>query len=135
MNYDLASVIHEQQWRRGRQKNTGAEYVFPYNYLYKDDEFLNVMILINTCETQEIDPVLVDTYVNLQRNNINLGPIWVTFGKKLQNGTVNPFWHEKCYVVDGNHRVNAAIKLGETYVNAIIPESDYMEYKRKYNNE
>jgi len=133
MNYNTAQEKHKEQWLLGGHIDSVDDYVFPYNFLYEDDEFIEVEIQIKNCETQNVSASLVDKYIALERDGTNLGPSWVIFGKKLQNGDVSPFWHNKCYVVDGNHRVVAKNKQGIKTIDVIIPESNYIEYKRKYN--
>jgi len=127
MTFTEAHDIHHDQWEGL------TSYVFPFNYRYMKEEFIEVDISIVNCEKQQVEDERVDKYKKLLGDGVDLGPSWVSFGKLLRCGELNPHWHSKLYVLDGNHRLSAAKLLNRKTVTVIIPKIDYTYYKRHYN--
>jgi len=128
MNYAEAYAKHRFQWATGKHLGTLVEYEFPYNFLYEDEKFITVEVDINICRPQEVDATRVNEYMNLLSQDIDLGCPWVTCGKLSNDGSTSMYWHNKCYALDGNHRLEAARSLGNTTINVIVPETDYIAY-------
>lgn len=134
MDYVAASKRFEKQWSPWE---CGAESAvtctFPYNILHKDEQFVSVIVPYKMCRMDVVLQPTVDKYAYDMSRGDELGPSWGIFGKKLQDGTVVPFWHNKIYILDGNHRMAARIKLNQEMVEVIMPQSSYDLYVRNYN--
>ena len=133
MNYTEAAIAYKKQWLDGKYANSNQECVFPYNLFYIDDTFVSINVSVEDCVCQMTDDVRVNKYINKIKENIDLGPAWVLYGKRLREGEVIPFWHKKLYVLEGNHRVVSRKKLGIKETEAIIPLSNYTVYTRDIN--
>jgi ParB-like chromosome segregation protein Spo0J len=55
--------------------------------------------------------------------------VWLSIGRKLNNGTIISKWHGLFEILDGNHRIIAAKLANLHKIKAIMPESHYKFYK------
>lgn len=116
MHYNEAAAIFIS---RANQRNL----IFPYGSDYEGEIFVEDDIPLHMCRDYKIE----DLYGPLMQVQ-EMDPIWVkTCKKKL--GKCYPYWDEKFTVVDGNHRVASARKLGRTHIKAIMPESHYLFWR------
>jgi len=57
-------------------------------------------------------------------------PIYVTASSMGLRRSRKRGWRPTLYVMDGNHRVAAAIRRGDTHINAYVPAKDWNEFRR-----
>lgn len=132
MEYETAFEEFEKQWSPWEcGVGSGVHCTFPYNVLHNDEQFVSVMVPYEMCRMDVVLQPTVDKYAYDISHGDKLGPSWGIFGKKLQDGTVVPFWHNKIYILDGNHRMAARIKLKHEMVEVIMPLSSYELYERR----
>lgn len=130
MDFEQARKLFVEEFFKGRRQNkVYKDEIFPYSKIrYLDEVFITTEILVSeTAKIYTVEQELVDKYVNYIKKQ-TISPIWVTYGKKLKDGSVIIHWHRKFEVKDGNHRIEAYKKLGLNSIKAIMPQSHYRIY-------
>ena len=134
MFFEEAIRLHKIHYYEGKNKfKKEIEYVFPYNFLHETDLFIEVEVSLDILETQDTDSERVDKYIEIMKKK-DMESIWISYGKKLKDGSVIRYWHSRFYVVDGNHRTAAARFLKRGKIKAIVPESHYDCFVRFVND-
>jgi len=142
LTYDEAYAMHRKQWFEGKHKEWGndeSDYNFPYGSQYEDEGFVEVKIPSKDIETITGPDVAgdrtrqrVERYKNIlkEKGERSMGPIWVSAGRKLRDGTISRSldFKEPFSALDGNHRAQAAKELGHATQDAIMPASHWKAY-------
>jgi hypothetical protein len=128
MNYKDAANKHKEQFYGGMKYGKPSpkfKYVFPYGSAYKNEEFIIEEIPISILRPRCVHQWLVEIY---SEGNID-EPIWVSVGRKFKDGSIAINYTGTFDILDGNHRVLAAIRKNKKTVMAVMPKSHYDFYK------
>lgn len=132
MTYEQTSIAYQNQWRLGRTAAPDKNGVFPYDIRYCDDTFVTTHVPIVACLLQEVEHERVNKYIDAMASGDNFGPAWVSYGKRLKDGSFTKHEHGRLFVHDGNHRVAARRALDCFYTTVVMPMSNYEQFMRDY---
>ena len=107
---------------------------WPFGSRYYDETFVEVELPVNILSPGPNlrIPEQVDEFADKYRNGETMDAVWLTMGRKMRDGSIQPWWNKKPQIKDGNHRITAAQKAGIEWINVIMPESHVELYRREY---
>jgi hypothetical protein len=138
ISYNEALEQHRNQFYGGAEyvpTKANIIYDFPFGELYKGEDFVTQTFEIKNIKSKIMHPELVDIYCKyLEIAGAEVEPIWLSAGRKMKNGKISRKWHNMLSIMDGNHRVEAAKKLGWSWIVGVMPESHFYYYMKNINS-
>jgi hypothetical protein len=118
------AAAHRKQYFEGKHKGESEHaYLYPYADV-PDAEYVIEQIPVEHLRDAEYDEndARVRRYMKLMESGVDMGPSWGKFRTHARNP------QGKVYIFDGNHRAAAAKALGRSFVDVILPTSQYEAY-------
>lgn len=108
-----------------KAKSIFKPHQFPFGERYKNEKFIIVAFPLKELYPRVGQTKIVEKYEKAS----NIDPIWVSVGRKMRSGKIQPYWDNRSHIEDGNHRTEAMKRLGKKSIKTIIPESHWEVYK------
>lgn len=130
MNYIEAQNLYRQHYTYPCKKR--QDIIFPYPSTFNDQQFVLINIPISDLYiTNDVYDKKVNEYTNIIENDGYFNPIWISYGKLLKDGSINPPNNYKCNILHGNNRVEAHRINNVRQLEAYIPQNMYKVYTQR----
>lgn len=120
-----ALQLHREQWFQGKHKGQPERYYF---HLFQERDlskgFVQACIPVDSISAIATSEERVDRYAPILQAQGTMGPSWGKFAKRMSRRGRGAY----VFLADGNHRALAAMKLGRSCIEVIMPTVDYREW-------